>query len=27
VRERLTYDVTNALDARGIGIPFPQVDV
>ena len=27
VRERLTRDVKNALDARGIGIPFPQMDV
>jgi small conductance mechanosensitive channel len=27
VRERLTNDVKYALDARGIGIPFPQMDV
>ncbi|WP_432797986.1 mechanosensitive ion channel family protein [Poriferisphaera sp. WC338] len=27
VREALTRDVKNALDAAGIGIPFPQLDV
>lgn len=27
VRERLTRDTKNALDAAGIGIPFPQMDV
>ncbi len=27
VRQWLTRDVKNALDARGIGIPFPQMDV
>lgn len=27
VKERLTRDTKNALDAAGIGIPFPQMDV
>lgn len=27
VRERLTNDIKYALDAKGIGIPFPQMDV
>ena len=27
VREQLTRDIKVALDAAGIGIPFPQMDV
>jgi small conductance mechanosensitive channel len=27
VKERLTYDVKTKLDAAGIGIPYPQMDV
>ncbi len=27
VREKLTNDIKHALDAKGIGIPFPQMDV
>lgn len=27
VRERLTSQIKKALDARGIGIPYPQMDV